>query len=95
MKAITTKYHGHTPTRPATVSATDLDGNKAVVNVSAYDSADLAHDGAAIALCRKMGWGEGPLMRGSIKIGNVYVFDQHANRLRFAMHDFVMAEAAR
>ena len=69
MKAIVTKYHGPTDTRGSRVSATDGDFR---ITVSGDTDGD-AHDNAAIALCRKIGW-SGTLLRGGTKTGNVYVW---------------------
>ncbi len=79
-KAITTTFHNHTMTKPARITATDSDGNR--VSISTSNAGDNPHDEAAIALCRKMKW-DGPLMKGATKDGYVYVFDSHANRVRF------------
>ncbi len=65
MKAILTRYRPQTNTKPARVLATDSDGNKVMVNVSTYDSAEMAHDGAAISLCWKMNW-SGKLASGGL-----------------------------
>ena len=70
MKAITTKFHEPTNTKPSRYSATDCDGNRVIVS-AVYSP--LNHDLAAIALCRKMGW-TGKLVSGGTKTGNVYVF---------------------
>lgn len=87
MKAISTKFYAQTETKPSRVVAADLDGNRATVNVSSSDQDfgtfnEGAHDAAAIALCMKMHW-DGPLMKGATRDGYVYVFDAHANRVRF------------
>lgn len=68
MKAITTKFHGHTESKPVRYSATDSDGNKVIIS-----GTSPSHDTAAIALCRKMNW-TGTLVRGGTKEGNVYVW---------------------
>ncbi len=74
MKAITTKYRGQTSTKPARVSASAEGVSPVTVSVSAYDSSDAASIGAAIELCRKVGW-YGTLAEGFIEPGiNVYVW---------------------
>jgi len=82
MKAIITRYHGADVTKPSTVSATTgHPKNRVTVKVSQFDSADKAHDGAAIALCRKFGWA-GPLMKGGLENGDqVYTFENDVNRV--------------
>ncbi len=86
MKSITTKYHGPTNSRGSRVSATDGDSRIALSWDSALDS-DANHDAAAKALCLKLGWANQSLMRGNHNTGNVYVFDSHANRVRFTSEE--------
>lgn len=81
MKAITTKYHGPTNTRGSRYSASDCDGNKVVLTTDFTLGAEENHDKAAIALLNKMRWG-GNLMRGSLKSGYVYVFDDARCRVK-------------
>lgn len=88
MKAISTRYHGATNTRASRYSASDLDGNRVTVSTEYGVDAEGNHDRVAIALCLKMGW-KGPLMRGSTKTGNVYVFDEDHNRVRFDLEPAV------
>lgn len=74
MKAITTKYHGQTSTKPARVSASAEGVSTVTVSVSAYDSSDAASIGAAKELCKKLNW-TGTLAEGFIEPGvNVYVW---------------------
>jgi hypothetical protein len=82
MKAITTKYHGPTDTRGSRYSASDADNNRVSISIDHENGSEANHDAAAIALCHKMKW-DGPLMKGAVKGGYVYVFDAHANRVRF------------
>jgi hypothetical protein len=77
MKAITTKHRNYR------YYASDSDKNRAVTNHDDNLSVEQNHDAAAVKLCHKMQW-DGPLMAGDIKPGErVYVFDKHANRVRF------------
>lgn len=82
MKAITTKFHGPSNTKGSRYSATDGDGNRVILSTDFALGSEQNHDRAAVALCMKMKW-DGPLMGGSTKDGRVYVFDAHANRVRF------------
>lgn len=85
MKSILTKYVGPGNVRGSRVIATDDEGrNKITLEWDDALDSDGNHDAAARALCIKMGWVNSPLMRGGMgNKGNVYVFDQHANRVRF------------
>lgn len=75
MKAITTKYIGATPHKPARIVASDQDGNRATVPADGDFPHDMPHRAAAIALCHKMHWpGADTLIAGSIKGGLVFVF---------------------
>ena len=74
MKAITTKFMGPTNHRGARIKASDCDGNSATVSYDYSLTRDGEHHAAAIALCKKMGWG-GRLYCGGLGNGNVYVFD--------------------
>ena len=75
MKAITTKFHGPTNIKGSRISATDSDGNRVTISVDHSLGIDERHDAAAVALCRKMGW-TGKLIRGGLKNGNAYVFEE-------------------
>lgn len=75
MKAITTKFHGPTNTKPSRYSASDQDGNKVTLSTDFTFNSDGNHDRAAVALCHKMGWLTHNLVRGSLAQGYVYVFD--------------------
>lgn len=84
MKAIVTKYHAPTATKPAKIVATDSDGNRVSISPTRFDSDWSAHDHAAKTLCIKMGWTRDSLMGGDLKPGQrVYVSDGHAYRVRF------------
>lgn len=76
MKAIRTHYWGPTERHGARIKATDADWNRITVP---YDHAAAnPHDVAAVALCRRMGWSGGTLVRGSMSgmsgAGYVYVW---------------------
>lgn len=78
MKAILTKYHGPTRSKPARISATDGDGNR--VTISADDDGHVpatrhenSHKRAARAFCKKLDW-HGELVMGSVPGGYVFVF---------------------
>ena len=81
MKSITTKYMGPTNFRGSRIKASDEDGNQVTIGYESDLSSDAAHDKAAIALCRKMGWTHHGLVRGGTKRGNVYVFDIDSERV--------------
>lgn len=78
MKAIVSKYHPHS----GTYSATDNDGNRAVVRGEAGfgTSADLDHSRAVRKLCARMDWHgslvAGSLMKAGVCIGKVWVWRQ-------------------
>lgn len=74
MKAIVTRYHGPTATRPARVTAQDADRNRVSVphDSTTYPHIEDAHDAAAVALCHKMDW-DGTLVRGWLSAG-VYAY---------------------
>ncbi len=78
MKAIMTKYHSATNTRGSRVSASDEDKNRVSLSWDDALNTDGNHDAAAVALCLKMKWTQHPLVRGHLKTGNVYVFDDGA-----------------
>lgn len=83
MKAIVTTYHGPTEHRPSRITASDGDGNRATVPCSSSDGRpENAHFGAALALCKKLGW-TGTLVVGGLAHGRfVFVF---ADGLVFAV----------
>lgn len=84
MKAIITKYHGPGNVRGSRYSASDGNHNRITLHADDSLDSDGNHNAAAIALCVKMGWTDSPLMSGTLGAGSrVYVFDQHANRVRF------------
>jgi len=73
MKAITTKYLPATPTKPCRISASDMDGNRIIVNGAGLSDYTI-HLNAAKALSIKMEWGDGRnLIGGEIKGGYVWV----------------------
>lgn len=71
MKAIITKYHGPTNTRGSRYSASDRDGNRAMV--PARYATDDNHARAVRALCAKMGW-SGKLIPGGLGKEIAWVF---------------------
>lgn len=77
-KAITTKYIGITATKPARISAFDIEGNRVIINYPVMDGnfgrerEELDYLSAAKALCGKMGW-SGELIGGKVKGGYVFV----------------------
>lgn len=81
MKAIITKYLGPTNFRGSRIKASDGDRNQITISYDDALSSDDAHDAAALALCRKMGWTRYNLMRGGTPTGNVYTFDDASNCL--------------
>ena len=83
MKAIVTKFHGPTATKPSRITASDSDGNSVTVSYSVGKLENLgdAYERAAYALCNKMGW-SGRLIGGGLKNGNVYVFADLDGRYR-------------
>lgn len=95
MKAITTKYHGPTNTRGSRISASDLDKNRVSLSYDDALNSEENHDAAAKALCIKMNWTRYPLMRGSNKDGNVYVFDVADSRVLFTNEELERAKPAR
>lgn len=74
MKAIQTTYHGPTDTRGSRISASDTDGNRISIPYPHEYSGAECHAQAALALCRKMGWG-GTLIAGGLKDHYVFVFE--------------------
>lgn len=85
MKVILTKYVGCSATKPAYYKASDSDGHTAIVKESEVEGYEIGHDKAAIALSKKMNWGNN-LVQGTIRIGlksyNVYTFDHPDNKVR-------------
>ncbi len=83
MKAITTKFHPSTNSRPARYSATDGDRNRVTISIAESigddnpGGNDRNHARAALALCEKMNW-EGDLIEGGTKQGCVFVFADSA-----------------
>jgi len=75
MKAITTKYHGPTNTKGARITASDLDGNRITISYPHEMRSEDGHQRAAETLRDKMHW-SGRLIRGAIKGGYVFVFDE-------------------
>jgi hypothetical protein len=75
MKAIVTKWHPPTYTKPARISATDSDGNRVFISSGGSGRIDTDHREAAELLCHKMGWkGRETLIGGGIKGGFAWVF---------------------
>jgi hypothetical protein len=82
MKAITTKYHPYTNTKPAQISASDKDGNRVYMSVSSYEGKanetfDAEYDMHLKAACKlvdKMKWVGSRLVGGGIKGGYAFVF---------------------
>lgn len=73
MKAIQTTYHGPTNANGSRISASDTDGNRVTIPYPHEYSGAKCHAQAALALCRKMGWG-GTLIAGGLKDHFVFVF---------------------
>lgn len=82
MKAIQTRYLGATNFRGSRVKAYTEGGNSVTVSYDDSVSRDDAHDQAAIALCKKLGW-KYPMIRGGSPDGrgNVYVFSIDSERV--------------
>jgi len=75
MKAITTKYVGPTNTHGARIVADDGDGNRVTIPRDYSLDASRQFRQAAVALAKKMGWGDdSDLIGGSLKRGGVFVF---------------------
>lgn len=93
MQSIETKFIGQTNTKPSRIKAFTRSDKPVSITVSkSFDlDDDQNHDRAAMLLCKKLNW-SGPLMKGATQTGNVYVFDAHANRVRFEQLEFVIAE---
>ena len=73
MIAILTKFIGPTNYRGARVKAFTTSGLRIIVPWDHALNVEENHDAAAIALCRKMGWG-GKLVRGGTEVGYAYAF---------------------
>lgn len=77
MKAITTRILPHTERGPARVTASAEAGASRVnsVSLSLEEAGEEPHCAAALALCKKMGWG-GSLVSGTLnhKGDGVFVF---------------------
>lgn len=73
MKAIITKYHGPTATKPAYIKAKDMDGNSFKRNCPPVFKSDKdPHRLAAQGLMDKIGWNYN-LIGGQIKTGYAWV----------------------
>jgi len=95
VQSIVTRYIGATDTKPARIVAiTSAGGARLVMSVHkieniivaagrSADNTDSLHDEIARMLCVQLDWVDTPLMRGDTADGAVYVFDCHANRVRF------------
>ena len=73
MVAILTKFIGPTNCRGSRVKAYTSSGHRIVVPWDHALNVEENHDAAALALCRKMGWG-GKLVRGGTDVGYAYAF---------------------
>lgn len=76
MQSIVTTYHGPTNTRGSRIYARATGGAGSISIPYPHElSSEAAHDKAAVALCKKLGW-KGRLARGSAPggKGNMYVF---------------------
>ena len=73
MIAILTKFIGPTNYRGARVKAFTTSGHRIIVPWDHSQNVEENHDAAALALCRKMGWG-GKLVRGGTEVGYAYAF---------------------
>ena len=73
MKAIITKYHGPTATRPSKIVASDQDKNHVTMSYAHELDTEQNHRKAAEILCEKMGW-TGAMIGGSIAGGWAFVF---------------------
>ena len=80
-KAIITRYHGCTNTKPSKISASDSDKNRVFVSYDHELDADKNHAIAARTLCLKMRW-PGELVGGSLPSGDmVWVFAESTDRI--------------
>lgn len=79
-KAIKTKFHGSTTTKPGRISAEDSDGHRVYVTAQTAEAEHPkgSHARAALALCKKMNW-TGRLIHGGFKDVEYFVFDQGDN----------------
>ena len=93
MKAILTKYLGPTNVRGSRVKAS-AEGVSVTIPYASELNAERAHDEAALALVRKMGW-PGTLVRGGRPDmrGYVYVIDSECERIETGVPSY--AEQAR
>ena len=93
MKAIWTKYLGPTNSRGSRVKAS-AEGVSVTVPYASELNAERAHDEAALALVRKMGW-PGTLVRGGRPDGRgyCYVIDLPCERIETGVPSY--AEQAR
>lgn len=73
MKAIRTRYHSRTETKPARISARDQDGNQVIRSYDGGISAEANHYSIALNLRNKMDW-EGNLVGGSYDGDMYWVF---------------------
>ncbi|MEE9366701.1 MAG: hypothetical protein V3W44_08450 [Dehalococcoidales bacterium] len=73
MKAITTKYHGPTNTKPARVSASDMDGNRVMRSWPGSDTAEDNYRVALDAFLKLYDWPISGWYPGSVKGGMVWV----------------------
>ena len=80
-KAIITRYHGCTNTKPSKISASDGGKNRVFVSYDHELDADKNHAIAAQALCLKMRW-RGELVGGGLPNGDmVWVFAESTDRI--------------
>lgn len=73
MKAITTRYLGPTNFRGSRIKATAEGGNSITIPYPYELSGQDVHQKAAIALCKKLGWGT-ELLGGGTETGYAFVF---------------------
>ena len=95
MKAIWTKYLGPTNVRGSRVKAS-AEGVSVTVPYASELNAERAHDEAALALVRKMGW-PGTLVRGGRPDmrGYVYVIDMPCERIETGVPSYAAQAEAR
>ena len=95
MKAIWTKYLCPTNVRGSRIKAS-AEGVSVTVPYASEFSAERAHDEAALALVRKMGW-PGTLVRGGRPdmMGYVYVIDMPCERIETGVPSYAEQHAAR
>ena len=80
MKAITTKYIGPSNVKGSRISASDGDGNRAIVSYDCALNSDENHAKAAETLLKKMSW-DGEMVGGWTKDGMAWVFVKGAPRI--------------